>query len=262
MYRIKKVGKWAPLTAGALGITICLLTGCSAPSSPGSAGATTAGTNNSSAYNSGDAAYLPDPRLTPGDTLPVTAQDVCTPGYARRVRNVPLELNHQVYQEYGMYHHTPRQYEVDHLISLELGGSNSIRNLWPQPYFTQPWNAHVKDQLENQLHREVCSGQIDLTLAQKEIASDWIAAYKQVFHTDKPLADRERKRYRRGGFYGGSASPPPAAAPANGSVDQVWVNTNSGKFFQPGSRYYGNTRQGEYLAETQAEQQGFIPAKE
>jgi len=27
---------------------------------------------------------LPDPKLTPGDTFDVTAQDVCVPGYAKK----------------------------------------------------------------------------------------------------------------------------------------------------------------------------------
>jgi hypothetical protein len=70
---------------------------------------------------------------------------------------------------------------------LELGSSNSIKNLWPQSYRKQPWNAHVKDALENELHDEVCSGQMDLKAAQQAIASNWIDAYKRVFHTDLPL---------------------------------------------------------------------------
>jgi hypothetical protein len=36
----------------------------------------------------------------------------------------------------------------------------------------------------------VCTGQVDLTTAQREIASDWIAAYKKYFHTDRPLPVR------------------------------------------------------------------------
>jgi hypothetical protein len=67
---------------------------------------------------------------------------------------------------------------VDHLISLELGGSNSLKNLWPESYSGE-WNAHVKDKLENDLHRRVCKGEVDLKDAQREIATDWIAAYKK-----------------------------------------------------------------------------------
>jgi hypothetical protein len=69
--------------------------------------------------------------------------------------------------------------EVDHLISIEIGGSNEQTNLWPQPYSGLQWTAHVKDRLENFYHDQVCSGKILLTTAQKEIADDWVAAYKK-----------------------------------------------------------------------------------
>jgi hypothetical protein len=126
------------------------------------------------------AADLPDPRLTPGDAFSrVSARSVCRPGYARSVRAVPESVKRAVYGEYGIRSHRPGEYEVDHLVSLELGGSNSIRNLWPQSYVTHPWNAHVKDRLENDLHRRVCHGELTLHDAQEAIRGDWIAAYRQ-----------------------------------------------------------------------------------
>lgn len=134
----------------------------------------------------------PDPRLTPGATFPVTAADICTPGYSRSVRNVPTDVKKQAYAEYGITRHGPGAFEVDHLISLELGGSNSIKNLWPESYHTEPWNARVKDALENRLHQEVCAGKTSLAQAQHEIATDWIAAYKSHFHRDAPLPHRSR----------------------------------------------------------------------
>jgi hypothetical protein len=123
---------------------------------------------------------LPDKALTPGATLAVTKADVCVPGYSKKVRNVPANVKRAVF---AAYHITPTkgEYEVDHLISLELGGSNAIKNLWPQSYKTQPWNAHVKDKLENRLHKLVCNGTVELKTAQQEIACDWIAAYKKRF---------------------------------------------------------------------------------
>ena len=92
------------------------------------------------------------------------------------MRDVPAAVKRQVYEEYGITTHEPGKYEVDHLISLELGGSNSIKSLWPQSYRTSPWNAHVKDRVENKLHAMVCKGEIELKAAQQEIATDWIAA--------------------------------------------------------------------------------------
>jgi hypothetical protein len=37
----------------------------------------------------------------------------------------------------------------------------------------------VKDALERKLHNLVCAGELDLKTAQREIASNWIEAYKK-----------------------------------------------------------------------------------
>lgn len=134
-----------------------------------------------------DLPFLPDAGRTPGATLPVTARDICVSGYTKKVRNVPSALKRHVYESYGIARHRPGEYEVDHLISLELGGSNAERNLWPQPYGTRPWNARVKDRLENELHRRVCDGELDLASAQRAIAGNWIAAYRE-YVDPAPLA--------------------------------------------------------------------------
>jgi hypothetical protein len=91
---------------------------------------------------------LPDPKLTPGNTFDVNAQDVCVPGYAKKVRAVPAWLKRKAYAEYGITEYKTGDYEVDHLIPLSLGGSNYIRNLWPQSTKTSTWNSFVKDALE------------------------------------------------------------------------------------------------------------------
>jgi hypothetical protein len=124
------------------------------------------------------AAYMPDTNLTPGDTLDVTKDDICVRGYTKKVRNVPIAVKREVYARYGITYHKPGEYEVDHLIPLGLGGSNSIKNLWPEPYYGD-WNAHIKDRLEYKLHKMVCTDYIDLKTAQREIATDWIVAYKK-----------------------------------------------------------------------------------
>ncbi len=132
----------------------------------------------------------PDSVLTPGAVLAVSDTDVCTPGYSSRVRHVTAEIKREVYAEYGVTVHAPGDYEVDHLISLEIGGSNSIKNLWPESYLTQPWNAHVKDALENRLHRMVCAHTISLTTAQDAIARDWIAAYQKYMPARRRVAEQ------------------------------------------------------------------------
>ena len=121
----------------------------------------------------------PNPTLTPGVADPAaTIEKICTPGYTATVRNVPESVKKQVFAEYGI-DPTSDKFEVDHLISLELGGSNDIKNLWPQSYTTQPLNAHRKDVLENKLHDMICSKQITMKNAQKAISTDWVKAYNQ-----------------------------------------------------------------------------------
>jgi hypothetical protein len=150
---------------------------------------------------------MPDAEKTPGNTLatvqteemancissktgrtveegdPITLQMICTPGYTQCVRKVSPAIKNRIYLSYGLignhngYCDSRQGCEVDHLISLELGGSNDIKNLWPEPYEGEQFNAHVKDQLENFLHTQVCAGNISLTKAQKKIAANWKEAF-------------------------------------------------------------------------------------
>ena len=120
----------------------------------------------------------PDPTCTPGAVFDVTADQVCTPGYATSVRDVTVSEKQQVYAEYGLSYPQPTgAYEADHLIPLELGGSNDIANLWPEAADPRP-GFHEKDGLENWLHDQVCSGAMDLTDAQQAIATDWLSAWE------------------------------------------------------------------------------------
>ncbi len=92
---------------------------------------------------------------------------------------MPESEKNDVYAEYGISSHSTGQYEVDHLISLELGGSNDIANLWPEAANPRP-GFHEKDQVENYLHDQVCSGKLSLQQAQQEIATDWQSVYAQM----------------------------------------------------------------------------------
>ncbi len=123
---------------------------------------------------------LPDRACTPGAVFQnVTKEQICTPGYSTSVRDVPDAEKNQVYAEYGVTSHPAGQYEVDHLVPLELGGSNDIANLWPQLASPAP-GFHEKDQVENYLHDQMCSGAISLQQAQSEIATNWLAVYQQM----------------------------------------------------------------------------------
>ena len=129
---------------------------------------------------------FPEPSLTPGAIATADPEQVCGKDEPKN-RTVPVSLQHKVFEEYGISTAEPRAYEVDYLITPALGGADDIRNLWPQSYFSAVWNARVKDALEDRLHDLVCDGRLDLVAAQHDISSDWIAAYKKYFHTDKPL---------------------------------------------------------------------------
>jgi hypothetical protein len=124
--------------------------------------------------------------LTPGAVRTVAAADVCAVDLTGNAEVIPA-VQQQVFAQYGMPDAEPRAFEVDYLITPALGGSDDIRNLWPQPYGGSLWNAHVKDALEDRLRQMVCSGEIDLATAQREIAVNWIAAYRKYFHTRHPL---------------------------------------------------------------------------
>jgi anti-sigma factor RsiW len=130
----------------------------------------------------------PDHGLTPGATRRATIRDVCSMAHEDVVREVPTSLRQKVFQEYGIANARADDYEIDYLIAPGLGGVEDIHNLWPEPYTSSMWNARVKDALEEHLHQLVCAGKVDLSAAQNDIATDWIAAYKKYFHTDRPLS--------------------------------------------------------------------------
>jgi hypothetical protein len=130
---------------------------------------------------------MPDRTLTPGLAIPVSTAEICAVTPSKN-RMVPVTLRRRVFEEYGIPHAEPQAYEVDYLITPALGGVDDIRNLWPQSYSATMWNAKVKDALEDRLHDLVCEGQLDLATAQRDIAADWVGAYKKYFHTDRPRA--------------------------------------------------------------------------
>ena len=130
---------------------------------------------------------VPDGELTPGATERATVQDVCTAAISNNDPEVPDPLKREVLKEYGLTNVSNDAYEIDYLVTPQLGGAPNIRNLWPEPSLHTVWNARVKDALEDRLHYLVCSGQLDLATAQHDLSHDWVAAYKKYFRTDQPL---------------------------------------------------------------------------
>jgi hypothetical protein len=123
----------------------------------------------------------PDPLHTPGSCLPIPVHALCKPIHFQSISipSVPLAWRQLVCMQYGIvYSRYGKMYKMDYLIPFELGGLNDINNIWPQPIRGQ-WNCHDKNRLEKRLRELVCSGQLPLEQAQKEISTDWIAAYQK-----------------------------------------------------------------------------------
>jgi hypothetical protein len=133
----------------------------------------------------------PDTTLTPGATILLTRSAVCSQENVKN-KDVPVSIQRMVFREYGLAKAQPRAYEVDYLVTPALGGSDDIRNLWPHSY-SSLWNARVKDALEDRLRDMVCDGELELADAQREIAGNWIEAYKKYFHTDHPLPEHTNR---------------------------------------------------------------------
>jgi len=139
-----------------------------------------------------DRHYKPNPRLTPGDALNVTADDLCKPGHAEIEGKISVQVKSQVFDRYGI-RGTLIGYNVDHLIPPGLGGSNSIKNLWVQP-LGGDWMYQMKNRLERRLRKLVCSGALDVKIAQQEIARDWIGAYKEYLSARGQVRSNRRRR--------------------------------------------------------------------
>lgn len=134
---------------------------------------------------------LPDPVLTPGAAVEITLANLCSRKWGRDARHVTAAMKREVFASYGLTGNKDasqgcrldkhgRRYEVDHLVSRELGGRDDTLNLWPQCYSGE-FNAMMKDRLENRLHKEICVGIMTLDDAQTRIRTNWIAAYRQFF---------------------------------------------------------------------------------
>jgi hypothetical protein len=108
------------------------------------------------------------------DTIAVT---ICVPGYTKSVRpassftnGVKAPLVNRADLDPSM----ASDYELDHIIPLALGGHpRKLDNLELQPRD----EAKQKDRIEVKLQCLVCSGQVALADAQREIVDDWEEAY-------------------------------------------------------------------------------------
>lgn len=132
---------------------------------------------------------LPNSRVTPGATNPAVTpatigSTICVVGYTARIRPPESYTEALKFRQldggYNLHGDTrARDYEEDHLIPLEVGGSPSaVANLWPEPRHLV-WGASRKDRLEGVLHELVCRGAVPLRVAQRVFTTNWIAGYRR-----------------------------------------------------------------------------------
>lgn len=117
---------------------------------------------------------LPDPGCTPGAAVGSTADQVCAEGYANDGGDAPA--GNEIFAAYAVS--DDGSYSIDHLVPLELGGSNVSANLWPMPANNDPGPVE-KDAAEAYLRQQVCAGTLTLAEAQQQIASNWIQVYNR-----------------------------------------------------------------------------------
>lgn len=129
---------------------------------------------------------IPDPRCTPGATNPTLTNDVLrNPGFRTScVRDSATTAGQKAttYKFYNIPHPKnnsgkTQTCELDHLISLEIGGADTLENIWPQcgPDRVQIRQRFFKqkDIVENFLAKQVKAGTMNLADVQRGIASDW-----------------------------------------------------------------------------------------
>jgi hypothetical protein len=163
------------LSAMVGGIVTAGILGCASHNAPVRISAPAA-TNTAPALRCKPSAGLPDPRCTPGAIRTTSIQSICNGGSTKRYRPPTSYTNNLKVQQIAEYRYSdvnPKDYEEDHLISLEIGGDGSDpKNLWPEAHAGR-YGSFTKDRVENWLHKQICSGAMTPEEAQKGIASDW-----------------------------------------------------------------------------------------
>jgi hypothetical protein len=132
------------------------------------------------------AGVLPDRRCSPGAyAAKLTQKVVCSKSFRTSdYRHVTRGTMHDVERAYGM---EAKNYgaalEIDHIISLELGGSNDPANLYPErlTFANHQPGYRIKDKVETKAAKAVCAGTITLSYAQHQIAANWKLLYQRLY---------------------------------------------------------------------------------
>jgi hypothetical protein len=209
---------------------------------------------------------LPNKNLTGGAASIRTGDRLAACGHAKENRGPMFAARRdEILRRYGLPAGTHPDYEIDHLIPLCLGGSDDPSNLWPQPRrnIEETWNAEAKDRLEHLMCEMVCNGQIDIATAQEAFATDWVAAYQKYYNWRKgrQRQDGSDSIIRDHSFGANEFSTETEAKALCPTDSVVWVNLTSKIYHFSGTRYYGNTKNGEYMCERDTAAAGMRPAK-
>lgn len=110
---------------------------------------------------------VPNPKRTPGR---VARSD-------KERSGVTLKMEQKVFARYHLPWSRRAEFKIDHLIPTELGGADTVDNLWPQSVRARPYGADRKELLVEVLLEKIRTGKMTLAQAQEEISRDWIDAF-------------------------------------------------------------------------------------
>jgi hypothetical protein len=114
---------------------------------------------------------FPNADLTPGSFCTTSDPDFLELRYAEQIpickRNVSTQRKRNIMQNYGYPMADRDHYEMDHCIPLNMGGSNSDLNLWPEPIDDD--NANPKNKLEGAIYKGLSSGTMTYEYALEEM---------------------------------------------------------------------------------------------
>lgn len=118
----------------------------------------------------------PNRALTPGAIASRDIRVVCDPFYTDRHGRIGPRLALAVFDRYGVHAQQRAAYEIVHLIAAELGGADTVENLYPvrKAMLTKDSSAaDAKTHVDRLLRTRVCSGEMQLDEAQRREVAGW-----------------------------------------------------------------------------------------
>ncbi len=111
----------------------------------------------------------PDADETPGSVCTTSNDDFDEYRYPEKIpycgRNVASSLKKEIYEWYGISESERKDYTIDHLIPLSIGGDNDRRNLWPEHKEVKA----TRPDLEMKLYKQLRDAKIKQKIAIERI---------------------------------------------------------------------------------------------